>query len=291
MCFVIRAGADPSVVREKMKVVGLNRRATLSKPSPTNVAGLCSPMASPLEYLSHQPTPTYPTHRKRPAHGAYMEATASPLLSHKAQRAGTKEWVAKAAAMGSIGEQESAKSCRRKPRFLCLHGFRTSGEIMRAQLVAKWPEQVISRLDLVFPDAPFPAGGKSEVAGIFPPPYYEWYQYDKGLALTTVPKVKHLVIMGGAMFKAPEVVERVYSSAKIDCSSLHFIGEKDFLKKNGEQLLGKFVDPYLIRHPKGHTVPRLDDEESLKTMLEFLQKIEGDLCEDAAAAAKEECSA
>ena len=37
-----------------------------------------------------------------------------------------------------------------------------------------------------------------------------------------------------------------------------------------------------------------DDEESLKTMLEFLQKIEGDLCEDAAAvddARKEECSA
>ncbi|CAD5181214.1 uncharacterized protein LOC135617901 isoform X1 [Musa acuminata AAA Group] len=243
--------------------------------------------------------------------------------------------------MGSIGEQESGKSGRRKPRFLCLHGFRTSGEIMRAQLVAKWPEQVISRLDLVFPDAPFPAGGKSEVDGIFPPPYYEWYQYDKdfmvytnldkafarveelmieqgpfdglmgfsqgailsaalaslqskGLALTTVPKLKYLVFMGGAMFKAPEVVERVYSAAKIDCTSLHFIGEKDFLKKNGEQLLGKFVDPYLIRHPRGHTVPRLDDEESLKTMLEFLQKIEGDLCEDAAAvddACKEECSA
>ncbi|RWW21851.1 hypothetical protein GW17_00013970 [Ensete ventricosum] len=289
MCFVIRAGADPSVVREKMKVVGLNRRATLSKPSPTNVAGLVSfrgawtVLTWSSRFLSlhlHESvlahgitvgiplpptTPTYPTHRKRPAHGAYMEATASPLLSHKAQRAGTKEWVAKAAAMGSIGEQESAKSGPRKPRFLCLHGFRTSGEIMRAQLVAKWPEQVISRLDL-------------------------------GLALTTVPKVKHLVIMGGAMFKAPEVVERVYSSAKIDCSSLHFIGEKDFLKKNGEQLLGKFVDPYLIRHPKGHTVPRLDDEESLKTMLEFLQKIEGDLCEEAAAAVvddagKEECSA
>ncbi|CAL9111091.1 unnamed protein product [Musa textilis] len=243
--------------------------------------------------------------------------------------------------MGSIGEQESGKSGRRKPRFLCLHGFRTSGEIMRAQLVAKWPEQVISRLDLVFPDAPFPAGGKSEVDGIFPPPYYEWYQYDKdfmvytnldkafarveelmieqgpfdglmgfsqgailsaalaslqskGLALTTVPKVKYLVIMGGAMFKAPEVVERVYSAAKIDCTSLHFIGEKDFLKKNGEQLLGKFVDPYLIRHPKGHTVPRLDDEESLKTTLEFLQKIEGGLCEEAEAvdgACTEECSA
>lgn len=67
----------------------------------------------------------------------------------------------------------------KKPRFLCLHGFRTSGEIMKTQLMAKWPESVTSRLDLVFPDAPFPCGGKSEVEGIFPPPYFEWYQYNK----------------------------------------------------------------------------------------------------------------
>lgn len=46
------------------------------------------------------------------------------------------------------------------------------------------------------------------------------------MALTTVPKLKYLVFMGGAMFKAPEVVERVYSAAKIDCTSLHFIGNR-----------------------------------------------------------------
>ncbi|XP_042432979.1 putative disease resistance protein At3g14460 [Zingiber officinale] len=53
----------------------------------------------------------------------------------------------------------------------------------------------------------------------------------------------------------------------------------DFLKASGEALLESFVNPYIIRHPKGHTVPRLD-EKSMETMLEFLEKIEADLPRD-----------
>jgi len=34
-------------------------------------------------------------------------------------------------------------------------------------------------------------------------------------------------------------------------------GDNDFLKPYGEELLKSFVDPVVIRHPKGHTVPRL----------------------------------
>lgn len=62
-----------------------------------------------------------------------------------------------------------------KPRILCLHGFRTSAEILK-KLVGKWPETVLGNLDLVFLDAPFPAQGKSDVEGLFDPPYYEWFQ-------------------------------------------------------------------------------------------------------------------
>ncbi|GJN27445.1 hypothetical protein PR202_gb15472 [Eleusine coracana subsp. coracana] len=65
----------------------------------------------------------------------------------------------------------------RPARFLCLHGFRTSGEIMRQQVTGKWPAEVTSRLHLVFPDAPFPAQGASPVAGVFDPPYFEWCQF------------------------------------------------------------------------------------------------------------------
>lgn len=84
-------------------------------------------------------------------------------------------------AMGSLAAEVAGdfRGAPRRPKFLCLHGFRTSGEIMRTQVVGKWPEEVTARLDLVFPDAPFPAEGKSDVDGIFPPPYYEWFQFDK----------------------------------------------------------------------------------------------------------------
>ena len=66
----------------------------------------------------------------------------------------------------------------RKPRFLCLHGFRTSAEIMKKQ-IGKWPQSVLDKLDLVFIDGPFPAQGKSDVDGIFDPPYFEWFQFNK----------------------------------------------------------------------------------------------------------------
>nr|CAD1826965.1 unnamed protein product [Ananas comosus var. bracteatus] len=97
----------------------------------------------------------------------------------------------------------------------------------------------------------------------------------RGVALTRVPKVKYVVIIGGAKFQSPAVAEKAYAT-KIECPSLHFIGDADFLKQHGETLLESFVDPYVIRHPKGHTVPRIDDA-SMETMLNFLNKIENDL--------------
>lgn len=34
-------------------------------------------------------------------------------------------------------------------------------------------------------------------------------------------------------------------------------GDNDFLKVHGEELIESCVDPFVIRHPKGHTVPRI----------------------------------
>ncbi|XP_077224684.1 dihydrofolate reductase-like [Tasmannia lanceolata] len=213
--------------------------------------------------------------------------------------------------MGNHGE-------KKKPRFLCLHGFRTSGEIIKKQ-VWKWPESVVEKLDLVFVDANFPAEGKSEVEGIFPPPYYEWFQFNplfteyrnfeeclayieecmikhgpfdgllgfsqgailsaalpglqaKGLALTKVPKIKFLIIIGGAKLASPTWSEKAYSS-QIECPSLHFLGATDFLKPHGIKLLESCVEPVVIHHPKGHTIPRLD-EKSLETVLNFIEGIQ-----------------
>ena len=211
----------------------------------------------------------------------------------------------------------------RKPRILCLHGFRTSGEIMKTQ-IHKWPQNVLEKLDLVFLDGPFPSQGKSEVEGIFDPPYYEWFQFnqefteytnfekclqyiedymikhgpfdglmgfsqgavlsgalpgfqEKGVALSKVPKVKFIIIIGGAKFRAPSVAENAYSST-IQCPSLHFIGENDFLKTYGKELIECCVEPVVIHHPKGHTVPRLD-EKGLSTVLNFIERIQKDISE------------
>ncbi|KAG9447408.1 hypothetical protein H6P81_013536 [Aristolochia fimbriata] len=76
--------------------------------------------------------------------------------------------------MGSLGGEK-----KKKPRVMCLHGFRTSGYILSKQL-AKWPDSVLGQLDLVFVDAPLSGQGKSDVEGFFPPPYYEWFRYTPG---------------------------------------------------------------------------------------------------------------
>ncbi|KAD6119551.1 hypothetical protein E3N88_10822 [Mikania micrantha] len=34
-------------------------------------------------------------------------------------------------------------------------------------------------MELFFPDAPFQCNGKSVVEGVFDPPYYEWFQFNK----------------------------------------------------------------------------------------------------------------
>lgn len=45
--------------------------------------------------------------------------------------------------------------------------------------IGKWPNSVLDKMDLVYVDAPFPCQGKSDVEGIFDPPYYEWFQFNK----------------------------------------------------------------------------------------------------------------
>ncbi|KAL4558998.1 hypothetical protein LXL04_031128 [Taraxacum kok-saghyz] len=215
--------------------------------------------------------------------------------------------------MGSEGSDLTAK---RKPRILCLHGFRTSGEIFKTQL-KKWPESVHEKVEFFFPDAPFPSTGKSEVEGIFDPPYYEWFQFNKefteyenfdksieyiedlmikheidglmgfsqgailsaalpglqakGLALTKVPKIGFVIIISGAKLKNQTLAEKAYS-VPMQCPSVHFLGEADFLKPYGLELLKTVEDPVVIHHPKGHTIPRFD-EEGLEKMLKFLDRI------------------
>ncbi|XP_015963131.1 uncharacterized protein LOC107487066 [Arachis duranensis] len=212
---------------------------------------------------------------------------------------------------------------QKKPRVLCLHGFRTSGEILN-KLVSRWPQSVTQKLDLVFLDAKFPAQGKSDVEAIFDPPYFEWFQANQdfseymnfeeclayvedfmvengpfdgllgfsqgailaaalpgmraqGIALGKVKnKIKFLILISGAKFGgnkfgAPKLASNAFSKP-IDIPSIHFIGETDFMKQESTELGEAFLDPVVIHHPRGHTVPRLDDK-SVETVLGFIEKI------------------
>ncbi|KAG7607393.1 Serine hydrolase FSH [Arabidopsis thaliana x Arabidopsis arenosa] len=99
---------------------------------------------------------------------------------------------------------------------------------------------------------------------------------EQGSALTKVPKVKFLVIISGAkipglMFGEPKAAVNAFSSP-VRCPSLHFIGERDFLKIEGEVLVESFVEPVVIHHSGGHIIPKLDTKAE-ETMLSFFQSI------------------
>ncbi|KAL9361239.1 hypothetical protein Peur_044024 [Populus x canadensis] len=192
----------------------------------------------------------------------------------------------------------------KKMKILCLHGFRTSGSFLQRQ-ISKWDPSIFSQFDLDFPDGVFPAQGKSEIEGIFPPPYFEWFQFDKdfteytnleecisylceyittrgpfdgflgfsqgatlsalllgyqaqGKVLKDHPPFKLFVSVSGSKFRDPSICDVAYKDT-IKVKSVHFIGAKDWLKEPSEYLATAFDSPLIIRHPQGHTVPRLDE--------------------------------
>ncbi|OAE29865.1 hypothetical protein AXG93_773s1030 [Marchantia polymorpha subsp. ruderalis] len=71
-----------------------------------------------------------------------------------------------------------ATEAPRKLRVLGLHGFRTSGAILKKQL-SKWTPAVHDLLDITYLDGPTPAQGESDFAHIFEGPYFEWMQSNK----------------------------------------------------------------------------------------------------------------
>ncbi|XXG41173.1 hypothetical protein AAC387_Pa01g1696 [Persea americana] len=199
---------------------------------------------------------------------------------------------------------EGNKGHEKKMKVLCLHGFRTSGSFLQKQ-ISKWDPSFLSNFDMVFPDGIFPAGGKSDIEGIFPPPYFEWFQFNpdfteytnldkcisylcdyitsngpfdgllgfsqgatlsalllgyqaQGKVLKEHPPIKLLVSISGSKFRDPCICEVAYKDP-IKVKSVHFIGAKDWLRVPSEELATAFDNPLIVRHPQGHTVPRLDE--------------------------------
>ncbi|XP_024007089.1 esterase OVCA2 [Eutrema salsugineum] len=111
---------------------------------------------------------------------------------------------------------------------------------------------------------------------------------EKGTALTKVPKVKFLVIISGAkipglVFGQPKAAVGAFSSP-VRCPSLHFIGERDFLKTEGEVLAKSFVEPVVIHHTSGHTIPKLETKAEETVVLSFFQRIRQILSDESCSA-------
>ncbi|XP_051141911.1 uncharacterized protein LOC127258893 [Andrographis paniculata] len=204
-----------------------------------------------------------------------------------------------------------------KLRILCIHGFRTSGSFLKKQ-INKWDPSIISHFHMDFPDGIFPAGGKSEIEGIYPPPYFEWFQYNKefteyqnlqecvdylceyitsngpfdgllgfsqgailsalllgyqaqGKVLKDHPPMKLFISMSGTKFRDPSICDVAYKDP-IKVKSVHFIGEKDRLKIPSEDLATAFENPLIIRHSRGHQLPKLD-EDAVKKLREWTEEI------------------
>ncbi|KAJ4714505.1 Serine hydrolase FSH [Melia azedarach] len=97
-----------------------------------------------------------------------------------------------------------------------------------------------------------------------------------GDALTKVPPLKFVMLISGSKFGyktfgTPKLAVNAYSTP-IQLPSLHFIGDKDFLKKENLGLLDAYLNPVVIHHPEGHKVPRLDANNT-KVVLGFIEKI------------------
>ncbi|GAB2267071.1 hypothetical protein Dimus_002053 [Dionaea muscipula] len=222
--------------------------------------------------------------------------------------------------MGSHGGHDAEDV--KKMKILCLHGFRTSGSFLKKQ-ISKWDPSIFAHFDLDFLDGLFPAGGKSEIEGVFPPPYFEWFQFNpdfteytnleecisylsqyitkhgpfhgflgfsqgaalsglllgyqaQGKVLQDHPPMKLFISIAGSKFRKRSIADVAYKETIKGVKSVHFIGAKDWLRLPSEELATAFEDPLIIRHPQGHTVPRLDEEatEQLKNWVEELQLVE-----------------
>lgn len=97
-------------------------------------------------------------------------------------------------------------------------------------------------------------------------------QQQKGLAIQQHPPLRFIILVSGAGFNNQHQMHEYYSEP-VECPSVHIIGDQDHLRAVNEELVSKFKDPLVIRHPGKHMVPRLGEEQT-KLVKDFLLQIQ-----------------
>lgn len=84
---------------------------------------------------------------------------------------------------------------------------------------------------------------------------------EKELALQDVPPIRFLVLLSPAQLRVQHL-KHIYEGPTIKCPTLAFLGDKDFLRFAGVEVLKSFENKVTICHRSGHTVPRLDEAQT-----------------------------
>jgi pimeloyl-ACP methyl ester carboxylesterase len=182
-------------------------------------------------------------------------------------------------------------------RVLCLHGYHGTGTILRDQmqsLTAALPVDI----EFVYVDAPSLATGDFgwwhqgfegwertrdwAIELVCAGPMFDGvFGFSQGAALAglltalqengNAPPGFHIgfaVMVGGFTSDLPEHAELL--RRKLTTPSVHVIGRRDLIvpAKDSLRLAARFVDPLIIEHPGGHTVP--GHETVARPIAEFL---------------------
>ncbi|KAG5529503.1 hypothetical protein RHGRI_030034 [Rhododendron griersonianum] len=191
-----------------------------------------------------------------------------------------------------IDISEIGSRIHKKPRFLCLHGLGMSAEVLQTQLIKRWPEALLGKLDLAFPNGPYLAQGKSDFEGFYDPPFYEWFQYsqdyqevsnfDNCVAYIEDYMIKHGPFDGLMGFSQGAVISAALPGLQSQGLALTKVPKiKYVILMSGGKFGGsvsKFACPKLaanafsspVQCPSLHII----DKKGQKTMLSFIEKIE-----------------
>jgi len=183
-------------------------------------------------------------------------------------------------------------------RILALHGYQTSGIIMKNQ--SKYMTKILN-YNFIFPNAPNISLSNDVpeiITKFYKKPYYEWYKYDynnniyHGLdesinLIKTLGKFDGVVGFSQGACMAPNILDIVDAKFFISISginkyncdkkynipSFHFIGNNDPIRNKSLDFAKQFDKPHIFWYNGGHQIPFSSSKDDFIKCNEYIQKI------------------
>jgi predicted esterase len=159
--------------------------------------------------------------------------------------------------------ETAGAATRTRLKVLCLHGWRTNGEILSMQMASL---QANTTMDCVFIDAPFPGRGDPDqgIALFYPDrPYYEWFYRVKKIDANE---------SSASNLKASDIYENLEESIKFLKNHIESNGPYDGLLGFSQ---GASMVTRLVRIQEDAMKSELDSSVSLKHLFKFVILIGG----------------